>query len=178
MKRKELSKYKMLKTERARDGAYLMYELWKTDKPAFKVYRSNNRYKSQEALYSELRNVRTVAVQIIAEETGRKYAPDIFTVTKETEDEGETADAPVYIYINQAAHYEPYETGPSFNKNTNLEEIRPYFTAELYNSLRRCNFETLGDILPYTDNKLLEYKCFGIKRIQELNEFYREYGLK
>lgn len=175
MERKELDKYKMVCSERAKDSAYLLYEMWKRGDESLHIRKADVGFPRIDTLYTELKKVRTITVQMIAEETGRRYDLDMFTISiKGKEKDNETLN----IYINRDVPYEIYDKDNPITKDTKLTEIKAYFTSSLFNSLRRCNFETIGDALLYTDAALKEFRVFGEKRIQELNEFYSEYGLR
>ena len=68
----------------------------------------------------------------------------------------------------------PFSPDPN---NTKVEEIKPYITAGLFNSLKRCKFETIEDTLKHSDEELMRVKCFGRKRLEELHQLYRTFEI-
>lgn len=61
-------------------------------------------------------------------------------------------------------------------KNTLIEELE--LSVRAYNCLKRANIHTLGDLLNYSQEELLEFKNFGQKSADEVCEnLYRKFNL-
>ena len=171
MDRKELDKYKMIKTERAKNCAYRLYEIWKSKTDFVKMEQDDFEQDNSDVLFAELKKVRIVSVQMIAEETGRKYDPDIFIITRRGYKQT------LYIMVDYSAPYEPFNKDNPVTEETLITDIKPYVTTGLYNCLRK-QFETIGEALKKTDKELSQYRNFGKTRRIELNEFYQTFNLR
>lgn len=177
MERKELDKYKIISTDQARDNAFLLYELWMNKVERHRIGKKDFGKRSSDSIFIELKKVRIVTVQMIAEETGRKYEPEIFSIARKNV--GQSIDKQfINIDIDYQAKYEPFDKNNPVIDQTSLYDVRPYMTSGLFNSLKRCNCETIKDALSYSDEELFKFRVFGKKRIEELNAFYKMYGLR
>ena len=177
MERKELDKYKIINTDRARDNAFLLYNLWVNKVKRHIISKKDFGTTSSDSMFTELKKVRIVTVQMIAEETGKKYEPEIFAIARKNVGL-ESARHFICIDIDYQAPYKPFDINNPVTEKTWLCDIRPYITSGLYNSLRRCNFDTIEDAMSCSDEELFKFRIFGRKRIEELNTFYQEYGLR
>lgn len=176
MERKELDKYKMISGIRLKECIYYLYELWNREGDSFKIHISELNCKSIVGAYEDLKRARIITVQIIAEETGKKYDQDVFFITQKAPATGKEPGI-IYINIDRSAPFKRINTSRPVTKDTKVEEIKPYITAGLFNSLKRCKFETIEDTLKHSDEELMRVKCFGRKRLEELHQLYRTFSI-
>ena len=176
MERIDLDKYKMINTERAKECAYYLYQLWEKGEDTYRVHYADLKYPNPSILFDEMKKVRIVAVQIIAETTGRKYDPDLFYITRKGL-KGEYASGYLYVQINRTAPYKDFNRENPITEETEIEEIKPYVTSNLFNSLKKSNFETVGDALSHTDKEIRATRNFGKIRLSELKDLYNTFGI-